>query len=127
MSDQVTQGVRIQVASRFHPERSDAARSYWFFSYTVQIANVGAHPVQLLSRRWVITDAYGHTELVEGPGVVGETPRLRPGEAFRYTSFCPLPTSLGAMQGTYRMRTDEGDEFDAEIAAFSLLDPSTVN
>ena len=127
MSDHTTQGVRIRVASRHHPDRSDYARSYWFFSYTVVIDNVGDAPVQLLARHWVITDAFGNVEHIDGPGVVGETPRLRPGEAFQYTSFCPLPTSLGAMHGSYRMRTDDGGEFDATIEAFSLLDPSTVN
>lgn len=127
MSDRTTNGIRVQVAPRYHPERSDPGRSHWFFSYTVRISNEGDQGVQLLARHWVITDGYGNVEEVQGPGVVGETPHLGPGEAFEYTSFCPLPTSLGAMQGSYRMRCEDGEEFDAVIDPFVLEDPATVN
>ena len=127
MSEATTRGVRVRVHPRFHPERSDAASSYWFFSYTVEIANVGETPVQLVDRHWVITDANGEERHVRGPGVVGETPRLAPGERFRYTSFCPLDTSLGAMHGTYGMRTEAGEVFDAVVAPFTLADPAQLN
>lgn len=127
MSDTTTRGVRVQVSPRYHPERSDPANRYWFFSYRVQIENVGDEPVQLLTRHWVITDASGHVEHVRGPGVVGEQPRLERGEAFEYVSACPLPTSLGSMHGTYQMLTDAGESFDAEIAPFTLADPLELN
>jgi ApaG protein len=84
--------------------------------------------VQLLRRHWIITDGHGHVEHVEGPGVVGETPVLKPGARFRYTSFCPLPTSMGAMEGTFLMRRlDDGSTFDARIVPFSLFDPLSEN
>ena len=67
------------------------------------------------------------TEEVIGPGVVGETPTLRPGEAFEYTSFCPLRTPFGTMHGTYQMTTEDGEEFDAEIAQFELSEPLQEN
>ena len=102
-------------------------RGQWFFSYSIQITNVGDRQVQLMSRHWVITDANGHVEQVRGPGVVGEQPVLEPGESYRYTSSCPLPTSLGAMEGTYQMRTAQGETFDAVIAPFALVDPDTLN
>lgn len=127
MSEATTRGVRVNVESRFHPEHSDGTRSYWFFSYTVEISNVGESVVQLTHRHWVITDGLGNVEHVRGPGVVGETPVLEPGESFRYTSFCPLPTQVGAMEGSYRMRTTAGEEFEATIAPFGLVDPSVVN
>jgi ApaG protein len=117
----------VRVEPRFHPERSDPAEAEWFFSYTVEIVNAGDEPVQLLSRHWVITDANGTEQHVRGSGVVGEQPRLAPGEGFRYTSFCPLGTSLGAMHGTYTMRLDTGDLFEATIAPFALVDPATEN
>lgn len=126
-SDMTTRGVRVRVAPEYHPDRSDPRAQRWFFSYTVHIVNHGEETVQLVSRHWVITDANGHVEHVRGPGVVGQTPTLRPGEAFEYTSACPLPTSMGSMHGTYQMRTVEGDEFDAEIAPFVLADPDTLN
>jgi ApaG protein len=127
MSDCTTRGVRVQVAPCFHPERSDPRHSRWFFSYTVTVSNVGAEPVRLKSRHWVITDATGHEEHVRGPGVVGEQPRLAPGASFEYTSFCPLPTPFGAMRGSYRMELDHGESFDAVISPFALEDPSQVN
>lgn len=127
MQDRITNGVRVRVRPRFHPERSEPTRNEWFFSYTVEIANVGDQTVQLVSRHWVITDAHGHRDEVRGPGVVGEQPVLNPGESFTYTSFCPLSTSLGAMHGSYGMRAADGTAFEAEIPAFGLVDPATEN
>ena len=60
---------------------------------------------------------------MEGDGVVGQTPRLEPGEAFKYQSFCPLKTQWGTMEGCYTMRTDEGEEFEASIGRFFLTQP----
>ena len=82
---------------------------------------------QLLSREWIITDADGLEQKVAGPGVVGEQPILAPGEMFEYTSFCPLTTPVGAMYGTYQMKTESGAQFDAEIAPFSLAVPHVLN
>jgi ApaG protein len=127
MSEAITQAIRVRATPKFHPERSDPARSTWFFSYTIAIANEGSERVQLLARHWRITDATGHVQEVRGPGVVGETPVIAPGEEYTYTSFCPLSTPLGAMEGEYRMRREDGSEFDAQIAAFVLEDPSEVN
>jgi ApaG protein len=126
MSEASTQGVRVRVAARYHPERSDPPQKDFFFSYTVTITNEGADAVQLLSRHWVITDATGHVEHVRGPGVVGQQPLLKPGESFEYTSACPLPTSLGSMHGTYEMRRENGTRFEAEIAPFTLADPDSL-
>lgn len=99
----------------------------WFFAYTVRITNDGDETVQLLSRHWIITDANGETQEVRGPGVVGAQPVLEPGATFEYTSACPLGTSFGTMHGSYQMVTEDGDRFDAEIAAFSLSLPYAVN
>jgi len=108
-------------------ERSEPRENYYFFAYRVRISNVGAEPAQLISREWIITDSDGNTERVEGPGVVGEQPLLAPGEAFEYTSFCPLRTSVGSMQGAYFMRAGSGEMFRAEIAPFTLAVPGGVN
>ena len=119
--------IRVDVKSRFHPERSKPQQEYWFFSYTVTIQNKGQESVRLLNRHWVITDATGAEREVRGAGVVGEQPVLQPGESFRYTSFCPLQTSLGAMRGSYEMVTPTGRRFDASVAPFTLADPLTLN
>ncbi len=127
MSEAITRGVRIQVNTRYVRERSRPAEGYFYFAYTVTISNVGATPVRLVSRHWIITDAYGRVEEVRGPGVVGEQPHLSPGESFEYTSACPLPTDTGSMRGTYQMVTDDGDEFDAAVAPFPLILPCRLN
>lgn len=127
MSDTTTRGVRVQVESFYDPDRSSPGESEYFFAYTVRISNVGPDTVQLVHRHWVITNANGGVEEVRGPGVVGEQPVLRPGQAFEYTSFCPLPTAVGTMHGEYEMRTAAGDVFEATIAPFELAVPHAVN
>lgn len=123
MSDTTTQGIRVGATAYYLPEESEPDERRWVFGYTIVIVNVGDDPAQLLSRHWVIIDAHGRREEVEGPGVVGETPRLAPGQAFKYQSFCPLRTEWGTMEGTYRFRHDDGGEFDAVIGRFYLRLP----
>jgi len=127
MFDITTRGIRIQVESMYVEERSDPKESYYFFAYHVVISNNGAEAAQLISREWVITDSDGNVERVQGAGVVGETPLLQPGTSFEYTSFCPLRTSMGSMQGGYMMRLTSGETFRAEIAPFTLAVPGVVN
>ena len=108
-------------------EHSTPDRGRWFFAYTVRIENEGDERAQLLSRHWIITDANGEIEEVQGPGVIGEQPVIDPGEHFEYTSACPLPTPFGSMRGTYQMVTPRGDLFEVEIAPFALSEPYSVN
>jgi ApaG protein len=122
-----TEGIRVQVEARYHPEESAPSNGYFFFSYRVEIFNEGTVPVRLVSRRWLITDGHGRRREVEGPGVVGQQPLLPPGGAFEYRSACPLPTSIGSMEGTYQMERDDGTRFDANIPAFTLADPESLN
>ncbi len=127
MSDTTTRGIRIEVESFYVEERSEPQSNFYFFAYRVKISNVGSTIAQLISREWVITDSDGNEERVQGPGVVGETPLLAPGQSFEYTSFCPLRTSMGSMQGGYTMRTSSGETFEAKIAPFTLAVPGVVN
>ncbi len=127
MSEAVTRGVYVSVESEFVPERSDPENEVFFFAYHVTIRNDGQTPVQLVSRHWIITDASGKEQEVKGPGVVGKQPRLLPGEKFEYSSACPLPTQVGSMHGTYQMVDDDGDEFDARIAPFTLAMPGVLH
>jgi len=126
-SEAVTRGIRVNVQARYVAERSRPMMNEFFFAYTIRIANEGRETVQLVSRAWLITDAEGHTEEVRGPGVVGEQPVLAPGEAFEYTSACPLTTPFGSMCGTYQMVTEGGERFDAEIARFQLAEPYSIH
>ena len=126
MSDTTTRGVRVQVESRYVPDQSEPGRM-WYFAYTVTITNMGVEPVRLWSRHWIITDANGRQQHVKGLGVVGQQPRLAPGELHRYTSACPINTSIGTMHGTSQMVLDSGERFDATIAPFTLADPLSLN
>ena len=127
MSDTSTRGVRIQVQSAYIPENSSPGENRYFFAYRVRISNEGTETVQLISREWIITDGDGEVERVKGPGVVGQQPVIPPGAAFEYTSFCPLPTPIGSMHGSYQMVTADGEGFDATIAPFSLAVPTALN
>jgi ApaG protein len=126
-SEAVTRGIRVEVQSVLVPERSDPDDAQWFFAYRVRITNEGEEPAQLVSRHWVIIDGHGRIEEVRGPGVVGEQPTLGPGDAFEYTSACPLRTPHGSMHGTYQMVRPGGERFDAEIAPFALGEPEAVH
>ena len=126
-SDTTTRGIRVQVRSAYLPEQSAPAEQQYFFTYHVRISNAGSETAQLISREWIITDAEGQVERVKGPGVIGEQPVLAPGTSFEYSSFCPLGTAVGAMQGSYQMRTADGQQFDAVIAPFTLAVPHALN
>lgn len=126
-SEAVTRGVRVQVEPEYLPEQSDPEQGLWVHAYHVTIRNEGEQTVQLLSRHWVITNAEGEEEHVRGPGVVGFQPVLEPGQAFRYTSGCPLSTSVGSMHGTFQMVARDGSRFDAEVAPFTLAEPYAFN
>ena len=120
-------GIEVTAEVVYLAERSSPEQGYYFFGYRIRIRNLGPAPARLISRHWIISDAAGHVQEVRGDGVVGEQPRLEPGQEFIYSSFCPLPTPLGSMRGSYRMRRDEGEEFEAEIPVFTLATPHSLN
>jgi ApaG protein len=123
----LTRGIRVEVRSQYSPEHSDPAEDRWFFVYAIRITNESGDPVQLLRRHWIIADAMGEVEEVEGPGVVGEQPRLEPGESYEYSSGCPLGTPFGSMRGSYHMTSDSGASFDAEVSEFTLRDSGAIH
>jgi len=127
MDEHSDYALEISVATQFLDEQSDPDGERYVFAYTIRIRNLGRLPAQLLDRHWVITDGNGKVEEVRGEGVVGEQPRLEPGEAFTYTSGAVLETAVGTMQGSYHMSGDDGTEFDAPIPAFTLAVPRTLH
>nr|WP_221238949.1 Co2+/Mg2+ efflux protein ApaG [Sphingomonas yabuuchiae] len=116
--------VTVRVSVSYLPEQSEPQRGRWFWAYHVRIENEGDQPVQLLTRRWIITDARGARHSVEGEGVVGEQPVIQPGASYDYVSGCPLATTSGAMQGSYRMVSADGVTFDVAIPHFALIAPA---
>lgn len=118
---------QVEVQTNYISEQSDPAHNRFVFAYTVTISNEGDVPAKLLARHWIITNADGKVEEVEGEGVVGEQPYLNPGEQFQYTSGTILETPVGSMHGTYQMIADDGVEFEAEIPVFTLSVPNTLH
>jgi ApaG protein len=116
----VTRNIEVTVTPRFLSERSSPDNGYFFWAYTINLTNLGRETVQLKTRHWRITDATGKLQEVRGAGVVGETPVLKPGASFEYTSGVPLPTPSGFMTGSYGMVTVAGEPFDIAIPTFSL-------
>jgi ApaG protein len=126
MYEAVTRDIRVRVTPAYIEDRSTPAESYFFWAYTVDITNEGRERIQLRARHWRIVDGSGHTEEVHGPGVVGQTPTLEPGESFSYTSGCPLKTPSGIMSGYYQMATGAGQMLKIAIPAFSLDSPYAI-
>lgn len=119
--------IRVDVITNYVEDQSSPPEGRFVFSYTITIRNEGSVPARLLTRHWVITDANGKVQEVAGEGVVGEQPHLLPGQGFRYSSGAILETPVGAMQGSYRMVADDGQQFDAPIAPFTLAIPGLLN
>lgn len=118
--------IRVQVATAYLDEQSSPSEQRYVFSYTITIRNEGQRTAQLLTRHWIITDANGRVKEVRGEGVVGEQPRLEPGQGFRYSSGAVLETPVGTMEGSYQMVDAEGQRFDAAIPPFRLAIPGIL-
>ena len=127
MKEEHNYQIGITVQTAFIPEQSDPENERYAFAYTVTIRNEGTVPAKLMTRHWIITHGNGKIEEVQGDGVVGEQPYLRPGEAFEYTSGTILETPFGDMNGSYHMVADDGVEFDADIPHFALTLPHTLH
>ena len=119
--------IKVEVTTEYIEEQSSPKEKRYLFRYTITIINLGQTAVTLESRHWRITDANDHKSEVQGAGVVGETPRIEPDNAYQYTSGTVLETPLGVMQGTYSMVTDEGEQFQATIHPFRLSVPGLLH
>jgi ApaG protein len=118
--------ISVEVETSYLDEQSSPSEQRYVFSYTITIRNEGERSAQLLTRHWIITDANGKVKEVRGDGVVGEQPRLDPGQGFRYSSGAVLETPVGTMQGSYQMIDAGGERFDTAIAPFRLAIPGIL-
>ncbi len=123
----VTEGITVRVAVNFLPEQSRPDANKWFWVYHIRIENDSAEAVQLMMRHWRITDARGMVNHVDGEGVVGEQPRLEPGQTHDYVSGCPLSTPHGTMEGFYTFHREDGSQVEIRIPFFPLAAPATAN
>jgi len=120
LSDTTTHGIRVGATAFYLPSESNADEKRFVFGYRIVIVNEGKTPATLRTRHWKIIDADGHIEEISGPGVVGQQPRLAPGDGFKYTSYCPLKTPWGTMEGSYQFHREDGSLFDVAIGRFYL-------
>jgi ApaG protein len=119
----ISNKIKVTVRPKYLLEQSKPNEDRYVWTYTIEIVNVGNRTMQLTHRHWQITDGKGNCEEVRGLGVVGEQPKLNPGDAFSYSSGCGLKTRSGAMVGTFRMVDESGAAFDVAIPAFALESP----
>jgi ApaG protein len=117
--------VKVQAVAFYLPEHSQPLSNRYSFGYSITITNQSAVAVQLLDRHWIITDGIGRKQEVKGVGVVGQQPVIQPGESYEYSSFCPLTTPYGYMEGSYGMIDEQGNPFRAEIPMFTLGTPTS--
>ena len=124
----ILDNIKINVEAFFLENKSDIEKSVYFFMYKVTISNQTDKTIQLLSRHWDICDANGDINIIEGEGVIGEQPIMKPGSSFQYNSFCPLKTEFGKMSGFYIFE-EEGTKkvFKGLIPEFSLVVPTRIN
>ena len=119
--------IRIDAMSCYLDDQSQPNERRFVFAYTINIYNAGNTTAQLLTRHWLITDADGRVQEVNGDGVIGEQPHIKPGETHTYSSGAVLETPIGTMQGRYGMVSPEGIAFNATIPVFSLAVPGVLN
>lgn len=119
----VTDGMKIAVTPKFLDEESAPAKGRFVWAYTIEMENGSDTTWTLTLRHWDIIDSSGRRQTVDGEGVVGQTPRLEPGDTFRYSSGAPLAAPSGMMSGSYTFVSDDGVEFIARVPAFSLDSP----
>ena len=119
--------VDVSAEVRYLRRESDPSKASYAYAYTITIQNNSGRWCQLLNRHWVITDATGQTEEVQGEGVVGEKPELSPGQGFRYSSFALIETPIGSMHGIYEFQEKDGTRFEVPIPAFSLSQKELIH
>jgi len=127
MNNKIQADFNIQVETLYLKSESEPDNSRYVFAYTITIENRGDRPAQLLTRHWTITDANGRIQEVNGEGVVGKQPLIKPGEGFQYTSGALLETPVGIMEGSYQFVTDDGENISTPIQPFTLSIPRTLH
>jgi ApaG protein len=127
MADSSRYDITVTPRAAYLADQSDPSRNQFVFAYTITITNTGSVAAQLVSRHWIITDGDHHVQEIKGQGVVGQQPRLKPGESFEYTSGASLPTAVGTMRGAYQMVAEDGQAFEASIPPFTLSVPRVLH
>ncbi|PXX48355.1 MULTISPECIES: Co2+/Mg2+ efflux protein ApaG [Aquitalea] len=122
-----TYQIEVEAEPHYIAEQSNVATDVYVFAYRIRLTNTGSEPAQLVSRHWIIVDANNQEQEVRGMGVVGEQPRLEPGQSFEYSSATHLKTPYGSMRGSYQMLADDGKRFDVSIPEMTLVAPRVLH
>lgn len=123
----MTHNIQVTVKPNYIAQQSRPQDGRYVYAYTITIANQSEAAAQLIGRHWIIRDEHEKQQEVRGIGVVGEQPYLAPGKSYTYTSGVILETETGIMEGSYQMKTDDGQLFDIDIPAFALVPPYAVH
>lgn len=128
MNTLITSGIHISVSTYYRSDLSDIGVSQYFFNYRIVIENTNEYDVQLLVRDWYIFDSLNEVQYVNGQGVIGEQPILKPGESFQYTSGCEIFSDLGYMKGFYTFKNlVDHSLFHVYVPKFKLEYPGKLN
>ncbi|MCL6275153.1 Co2+/Mg2+ efflux protein ApaG [Muricauda sp. 2012CJ35-5] len=128
MFTQITKGIKVSVKTTFEGTFFKNYKMHYAFGYTITIENQSRDAVQLVARHWDIFDALKEMETVDGEGVVGKKPVLKPGKSHTYSSGCLLASPIGAMRGYYHMvNFSNTEEFEVDIPTFKFSAPFAIN
>lgn len=128
MVTKISEGVKISVETFYQPDYSNPVQFEFMFAYRITLENGNDFPIKLHRRRWFIYDSNGAQREVEGEGVVGVQPVLKPGERYQYVSGCNLRTEMGRMTGTYQMENMYSKKlFEVKIPSFEMMAPFKNN
>ncbi len=125
---QITRGIKISVETKFEGSFLKENLTHHAFMYFITIENQSKNVVQLLSRHWKIQEALNRPQYVNGVGVVGKKPILRPGESYTYQSGSLIMSPVGSMSGTFIMiNFSNAKKFNVEVPYFKLNVPYILN
>ena len=128
MVSQITRGIKISVLTTFEGTYFKNHKIHFAFSYEITIENHSKDSVQLTSRHWDIFDSLNDLETVDGEGVIGKKPVLKPGEKHNYSSGCLLLSPFGTMRGYFNMiNFTTTKSFKVIVPSFRLSAPFALN
>jgi ApaG protein len=128
MVTQITRGIKISVLTSFEGTYFKGHKLHFAFTYEITIENHSKDSVQLTMRHWDILDALQAPDTVDGEGVIGKKPVLKPGETHTYSSGCLLSSPHGAMKGYFTMINFTSTRlFKVIVPTFNLNAPFALN
>jgi len=116
-------GLRVEVEEVIFMPHLEAPEERPFpFVYFISIVNDSDRTLTIWGRKWIVKGGDGETVVVEGRGVVGETPLLGPGERFSYNSYHVVKADSEAC-GSFFGTVDSGETIRVSIPPFKLVLP----